>query len=87
MSDYTPTTERVRNSYANDIASYPKPANVFEAAARADSAKEEFDRWLTEHDRQKQAEAWDEGYDTSVMDSRLPVQSEATVNPYREVTE
>ena len=46
MSDYTPSTERVRNSYANDIASYPSPANVFEADARADAAKGEFDRWL-----------------------------------------
>lgn len=62
MSDYTPTTNRVRNSYANDIASYPTPANVFEADARADSAKEEFDRWLAEHARKVKAEAWDEGH-------------------------
>lgn len=26
-ADYTPTTERVRNSYANDIACFPKPGD------------------------------------------------------------
>ena len=77
MSDYTPTTERVRNSYANDIASYPKPANVFEAAARADSAKEEFDRWLAS----VKAEAWEEGW----CEKSLQVDGyEWDWNPYRD---
>lgn len=76
MSDYTPTTERVRNSYANDIACFPKPENVFEANARAEAAKEEFDRWLAEHDRELQAEAWDE--------ATAHVNVTCNHNPYRQ---
>lgn len=36
--------------------------------------------------RELLAEAWDEGYDACVIDSRKPVQDEATENPYRDGT-
>lgn len=81
MSDYTPTTERVRNSYANDVASYPKPANVFEAAARAEAAKEEFDRWLAEHDRQVSERVWDQATANDYAGAYADDD-----NPYRSVT-
>ena len=32
------------------------------------------------------ADAWDEGYDACVIDSRKPVHDEATENPYRDGT-
>lgn len=52
-SEYVPTTEEVRLEYMavrwgkSDIASF--------------EARAEFDRWLAEYTREKQAEAWSEG--------------------------
>ena len=49
VSDYTPTTEEVRESYVlmQRCISYPNP-------------EAEFDRWLAE----VKAQAWQEGWDT-----------------------
>lgn len=52
MSEYTPTTEQVRDAYAEDDVGVPRPKYF-----------PEFDRWLAERDRQIAEKAWQEGYD------------------------
>ncbi len=47
MSDYTPTTEEVRDRY-----------NTFDNP----KTEAEFDRWLSEVIRKAKEEAWDEGW-------------------------
>ena len=88
-ADYTPTTDRVRNSYANDIASYPKPENIFEANARAEAAKEDFDEWFSD----QQGDAFFEGmragikYSQECYGEQRPMYLIAPpLNPYREVS-
>ena len=49
MSEYTPTTEEVRRGY-----SWNQLTNSYGI-----NNGKEFDRWLAEHDRQKQAEGWE----------------------------
>ena len=73
MSEYTPTTEEVRNSAAfgavlaalipdeaMDI-DFPEPG--FRVAA-----KSSFDLWLAAHDREVAAKAWGEGYEAGQGD-------------------
>lgn len=61
MSEYTPTTERVRlrwleaYEYERDM-----PGKIRERYA--DEVLAQYDRWLAEHDRQVAERAWDEGY-------------------------
>lgn len=55
MSDYIPTTEEVRMAYEID------PENPFFSSA-AECTGDEFDRWLEEYTRKKQAQAWEEGF-------------------------
>ena len=55
MSNYTPTTEDVREAYGwSGHDSYIELNRI--------SRREEFDRWLAEHDRQVAERAWDEGH-------------------------
>jgi hypothetical protein len=61
MSEYTPTTEQVRQFWASD--------GNFQPAAKSYDYYEsllEFDRWLAAHDRETARKAWDEGYDRAV---------------------
>lgn len=54
MSEYTPTTEDVREDFA-----FPwYPDQIGDRTARVAA----FDRWLSEHDRQVAERAWDEGH-------------------------
>lgn len=61
-----PTTDQVRLDY---MYAYPSTPDGREIAGA------EFDRWLSEHDRQVAERAWDEGRDNSPF---FP-----TENPYR----
>lgn len=83
MTDFTPTTEQVRDGSAIDPeAEYRDPlTNHTPYGQRA------FDRWLAEHDRAVSERAWSEGRTASI-----DLQSDATGfrvvarnadNPYR----
>lgn len=52
MSDYTPTTDQVRERYCAGWT-----------GRVSDEYGEAFDRWLDQALREAKAEAWDEGYD------------------------
>lgn len=52
MSEYTPTTEEVRDSY-----DYQFTLGMSDISRIA-----EFDRWLAEHDRVVKSKAWAEGF-------------------------
>lgn len=72
MTDYTPTTEEVRERYANDEWDVEN-----EAVARL----ADFNRWLEEHDRQVAEEAYDEGFANGVDYHEDTIY--APLNPYR----
>lgn len=69
---YTPTTEEIRERF------------ILGAMRRRDLEQEvaDWDAWFAS----VKAEAWEKGYDACVIDSRKPVQDEATENPYRDGT-
>lgn len=71
MTEYTPSTEEVREQY---WAASGDPR-------RDSQAWGEFDRWL----RKVQAEAWDEGADAAVHGYELPDASDIQ-NPYLQPT-
>jgi len=53
VSDYTPTTDEVKNAWAGlQVAVNGKPYEVADA---------EFYRWLADHDAEVAARAWEEG--------------------------
>lgn len=54
MSDYTPTTEEVRDTYEGVYACGC-------CAMPDEESLAQFDRWLAEHGRQVAEKAWDEG--------------------------
>lgn len=66
-----PTTEELRDAYE-------KYESEFGGWEDYMTAKERFDVWLTEHDRQTREQAWDEGHE---MGGRSPIFQ--TPNPYR----
>jgi hypothetical protein len=69
MSDYTPSTEEVRNQYSGFSTSNSNhTGQVYINLAK-------FDRWLAE----VKAEAWDRGYEAGLTDFA----SSMTTNPYR----
>ena len=70
MSEYTPTTEAVKEAFANEWDSY----HGFQWST---SEAEGFDRWLTEI----KATAWDEGY-AEGWNERESNEFQPT-NPYR----
>lgn len=76
MTEYTPTTEEVRDRWGRDAISEDlRPEWLAE-----------FDRWLADHDRQVAERAWAEGFvqATDFMDDpALPT----PLNPYRKVTD
>ena len=63
MSEYTPTTARVRDSYTPHRAVFLRGKSWYpDREASEEEASAEFDRWLAERDRQVAERAWDEGY-------------------------
>ena len=86
MSEYTPTTEDVREDFA-----FPwSPDQIGDRTARVAA----FDRWLSEHDRQVAERAWEEGArwaavefgrDAFVDESRVGLVP--SDNPYRKEQE
>lgn len=75
MSNYTPSTEEVRDAHQ---------AGVLCMGGDTDEAREEFDRWLNEVKRQ----AWEEGFRSghSLAMRRMSDEPGATgnPNPYKE---
>lgn len=73
MTEYTPTTEEVREIY-------------YESGYK--TTPEQFDRWLAEHERKVKAEAWDEGHWEGWQNAREALLTDMfggpTLNPYRE---
>ena len=63
MSEYTPTTAMVRDSYAPHRAVFLRGKGWYpDREASEEEAAAEFDRWLFEHDSQVAERAWDEGH-------------------------
>lgn len=71
-NEYIPTTEEVRDWWTGGDDGL---------------LRQEFDRWLAEHDRQVKGEAWAEGWDVGYQYGLLMYRDYRTGNPYREVTE
>lgn len=79
MTKYTPTTEEVRGDYAH----FQVPGGTDPVTGEFAEGLAEFDRWLTEYTRAKQAEAWDEcGKD--IHGNHYPDTETYLRNPYRE---
>lgn len=75
MSDYTPTTEEVRNAYIEDEFGIPREFHLLPG----------FDRWLAS----VKAEAWDEGHhagrlNETYRDHTRNFWRTPPTNPYRE---
>ena len=81
MSDYTPTTQQVRDGYRFD----PEEDyyNPLQAGANTERAGRDFDRWL----KQVKAEAWDEGHHAGQHNEHEYRPGRAMANPYRQETE
>ena len=92
MSDYTPTTQQVRDGYRFD----PEEDyyNPLQAGANTERAGRDFDRWL----KQVKAEAWEEGYRQGIEDERTAEAVQVNIglgghatpnraNPYRKETQ
>lgn len=77
---YTPTTEQVREGFAQDpVAEYYNPL-----INHAQYGRKAFDRWLEAHDREVAAKAWQEGY-ADCMDYHMSNGLKgAEANPYKE---
>lgn len=78
MSDYTPTTGRVRDAYTRALR------QAFIASSGEHNA--EFDRWLNKVKRQ----AWEEGFDAGERDvfehEKHNYENPCIENPYKEET-
>lgn len=72
MTDFTPTTEQVRQAYG-----------VAHELTGASMDEREFDRWLAQHDREVAAEAWDAAVKAMRYEDGTPVELVSVVNPYR----
>lgn len=71
--EYTPTTAAVKDRY-----SMQEPVQEL--------LKAEFDRWLAAHDQEKQAEAWEDGFEDGVdFNDHTPsgISIDPPLNPYR----
>jgi hypothetical protein len=87
MSDYTPTTDEVRNNMAWGVIvamHMPKLAGEVEwpAPGVRDVAKAQFDAWLAS----ERARIWDEGYDAGERDvlAHVTFDEPCIPNPYRD---
>lgn len=75
-SEYTPTTEEVREKFAQDEYGVPKGRWL-----------DEFDRWLAEHDRQVAEKAWERAefaFERAHNADMLEPWKHVPDNPYRE---
>lgn len=79
MSDYTPTTEQVRDGYRYDPeAEYHDPVTPHHVTSgRA------FDRWYAAEVRKAKAEAWEAGYNACHEDCQRKTGPLLTPNPHR----
>lgn len=97
MSDYTPTTEEVRDVYQSRLIK--KEANIY-VLIDEDQANAEFDRWfeqtkklavadfftengLSYRARALKAKAWEEGHSVGLGDALFEPE-DYTKNPYRQ---
>lgn len=76
MSENAPTTEDVKEAYANEWDSY----NGFQWDK---GAAEEFDAWLAEVERAAAEKAWDRSADSAFYNPGVRGQVDHPVNPYR----
>ena len=77
MSEFTPTTQQVRDGYRYDPEDeYRDPIGAPQRSAEAGRA---FDRWLDN----VRAEAWEEGWRTGYADGAHYDDPRITPNPYR----
>lgn len=77
MSDYTPTTDEVREAWADSRW------DPFGERKWSDHAAE-FDRFLAAHDREVAARAWDEGAEAGRLNTYEHRPGREMRNPYRE---
>lgn len=75
MSERTPNTATVRHGW---IKGHPFPLFT-----DIDDRGAEFDRWLSERDRQVAERAWDEGWDASERYGYPIDEDDSYENPYR----
>ena len=82
MSGYTPHTDDVAMAYV-----HATNGDTW-VAGRADALRAEFYRWLAEHDREVEAEAWGEGHWEGWQNAREALLTDMfggpTLNPYRQ---
>lgn len=78
LSEYTPTTEKVRDTYVTSQFVETEPNHFDEVPPEVTGP--EFDRWL----KQVKAEVWDEAYLSGVEDEGCAVSGtdDAATNPY-----
>lgn len=82
---YTPTTEEVRDRYADARAGIGEWTRFDDSVARAvEEAYAEFDRWLAERDAEVAAKAWDRGCASGYREAHTNVTER---NPYRKAVE
>ena len=85
MSDYTPTTEEVREMFA----SFGRAMDSLIYATQPDQNSRSYgftmelylDRWLAVRDRELKAQAWDEGAEAGI---NAALKHAKTPNPYRQ---
>lgn len=77
MSDYTPTTEEVREEYVSQ--GWGPDGSLY-----VENDPAAFDRWLTAHNRKIAARAWEEGWDACVEYMNGPDWGQSLPNPYLE---
>ena len=86
MSEYTPTTALVRDSYAPHRAVFLRGKSWYpDREASEEEAAAEFDRWLVEHDRVVAERAWDEAI--RHQQKYVGVGNRSPHNPYRKEQE
>ena len=74
MSDYTPTTEEMREWHVRHDWCGSQSRAQYEA---------EFDRWLKAHDREVAAKAWDQAVGSIRYEDGSEVEIVYVTNPYR----
>lgn len=79
MSDYTPSSERVRRLYA--YGSVVEPS--LPVTADEEMQREAFDRWLEEHDRAVASGAWEEGWTKGAESERTSFGRKVSYAPKR----
>lgn len=95
MSDYTPTTEEVRNSYKSGAwLKGREGVPQFNPDEYRPIYFAEFDRWLAEVERAAARQAWEEGVATALNHAKrgsdgitlklVTFDGDAWKNPYRE---